>query len=559
VGGRKAKETTLKREKEKKIWSCGVYIRLSQEDIDIGESKKESNSIISQKEILTEYIKEENDLKLFDIYIDDGFTGTDFNRPSFQRMLEDIRKGNINCVIVKDLSRLGRNYIEVGKYIEQIFPIFNVRFIAINDRIDSFQNPDSINTILVPFKNLINDEYARDTSIKIRSALNGKKKRGDFVGAFPSYGYRKKENDKHKLEIDPVSAEIVQKIFMWYVKEGISKIGICHRLNDYGILNPTGYKKVKLDNNYQNYYQNETYLWTPSTIRNILSNEIYIGHMIQGKRKTKSYKLHKVEVVPKEEWIRVENTHEAIVEKEIFEKAQEISKKDIKVSQTTKELSVFAGILKCADCRHAMHKKSSSNETGKVYEYYICSTYRKKSSRLCTKHSVKVEWLKKAVLKAINTKLEQYVDFNRLKRQITENKNNKRKFGNDFNQIEKAIQEKQNEILKIKRLKKLLYEDWKNEDLSREEYLEYKTNYEADIKEIQIQIIKMEEQKLNGEKKKKEESKQIIDFFKNKKFNNLSRDLILELIDTILIHENGDITIIFQYKKEKDEYKERIK
>ena len=283
------------------------------------------------------------------------------------------------------------------------------------------------------------------------------------------------------------------------------------------------------------------------------------GNTVQGKRRTKSYKVHKVEAVPKEEWVRVENTHEPIIDKQTFEKAQELSKRDIKVSQKTKELAIWAGFLKCADCGRAMNKKSSTNKSGSIYEYYICSTYRKKSSRLCTKHSVKVEWLKKAVLKAINTKLEQYVDFNRLKRQITENKNNKRKFGNDFNQIEKAIQEKQNEILKIKRLKKLLYEDWKNEDLSREEYLEYKTNYEADIKEIQIQIIKMEEQKLNGEKKKKEESKQIIDFFKNKKFNNLSRDLILELIDTILIHENGDITIIFQYKKEKDEYKERIK
>ena len=160
-----------------KIWSVAEYIRLSQEDSDTGEDKQESNSITSQKALLNEFIEEYDDLIVYDCYVDDGYTGTDFNRPGFQRLLEDMRKGNINCVLVKDLSRLGRNYIEVGNYIEQIFPLFNVRFIAINDSVDSFKNPTSTNTILVPFKNLINDEYCRDTSIKIRSALNGRKRK----------------------------------------------------------------------------------------------------------------------------------------------------------------------------------------------------------------------------------------------------------------------------------------------------------------------------------------------------------------------------------------------
>ena len=178
MDGRKSKYSSKNSNVTKtKIWLVAVYIRLSQEDSDIGEERKESNSITSQKTLLKEFVKEHEDLKLYDIYIDDGYTGTDFNRPGFQRLLEDMRKGNINCVLVKDLSRLGRNYIEVGNYIEQIFPLFNIRFIAINDGVDSFKNPTSVNTILVPFKNLINDEYCRDTSIKIRSALNGRKKK----------------------------------------------------------------------------------------------------------------------------------------------------------------------------------------------------------------------------------------------------------------------------------------------------------------------------------------------------------------------------------------------
>lgn len=178
MAGRKSKyllENNNTKE-EKKVWSVAIYIRLSQEDSD-NEERKESNSITSQKTILNEFIEENEDLIVYDTYVDDGYTGTDFNRPGFQRLLEDMRNGNINCVLVKDLSRLGRNYIEVGNYIEQIFPLFNIRFIAINDNVDSFMNPASTNTILVPFKNLINDEYAKDTSIKIKSALNGRKKK----------------------------------------------------------------------------------------------------------------------------------------------------------------------------------------------------------------------------------------------------------------------------------------------------------------------------------------------------------------------------------------------
>ena len=290
MAGRKSKYSSNENI-AKKTWSVALYIRLSQEDSDNGEDKQESNSVTSQKTLLNEFADTHDDLIVYDTYIDDGFTGTDFNRPSFQRLLEDMRNGNINCVIVKDLSRLGRNYIEVGNYIEQVFPLFNIRFIAVNDNVDSFKNPSSTNTILVPFKNLINDEYCRDTSIKIRTSLNGKKKKGEFIGAFPSYGYIKDPKDKHKLIIDESVANIVRKIFDWNVNEGLGKIAICHKLNNLGILNPTGHKKIELGQNYNNYgIQDNTYTWTPSTIRNILNNEIYIGNTVQGKRRTKSYK-----------------------------------------------------------------------------------------------------------------------------------------------------------------------------------------------------------------------------------------------------------------------------
>ncbi len=511
----------------------------------IGKEKQESNSVTSQKTLLKEFVEEHKDLIVYDIYIDDGFTGTDFNRPAFQRLLEDMRNGKINCVIVKDLSRLGRNYIEVGNYIEQVFPLFNIRFIAINDSVDSFKNPSSTNTILVPFKNLINDEYCRDTSIKIKTTLNGKKKKGEFIGAFTSYGYLKDPKDKHKLIIDEVAADIVRKIFYWNVNEGIGKIAICHRLNELGILNPTGHKKIELEQNYENYgISDNTYTWTPSTVRNILNNEVYIGNTVQGKRRTKSYKVHKIEVVPKEEWIRVENTHEAIIDKETFEKAQELSKRDTKVSQKTKELSIWAGFLKCADCKRAMNKKSSTNKSGNKYEYYICSTYRQKSNNLCTKHSIKVEKLEEAVIKAINFHISLLIDIEEVVKQINESTypNNKSK------NIQNIILAKKNEISKISNFKMTLYEDWKSENITREEYFEYKQKYEKNIeilkqniKSLEEQIKKYEYQNIN---------KWIEEFKRQKGIPKLSRDIMLELIDYIYIKENGDITIKFKFKDE---------
>lgn len=285
--GRKSKYSTIENNDIKnKTWSAALYIRLSQEDDDNGKDKQESNSVTSQKTLLNEYVKEHEDLIVYDTYIDDGFTGTDFNRPAFQRLLNDMKNRKINTIIVKDLSRLGRNYIEVGNYIEQVFPLFNIRFIAINDTVDSFKNPASTNTILIPFKNLINDEYARDTSIKIRTSLNGKKKKGEFVGSFPAYGYIKDPKNKHKLIVDRSVADVVKNIFEWNVNEGLGKITICHKLNELGILNPTGHKKIELGQNYNNYgIKDNTYTWTPSTIRNILSNEVYCRHYSSRKKK----------------------------------------------------------------------------------------------------------------------------------------------------------------------------------------------------------------------------------------------------------------------------------
>ena len=370
------------------------------------------------------------------------------------------------------------------------------------------------------------------------------KRSGEFVGAFPAYGYIKSPEDNHKLIIDEEAAEIVRKIFDWKVNEGLGNLSICHILNDMGILNPTGYKKKKLEQNYNNSkIIKEDYSWCPSTVRNILKNDIYIGNITQGKRRVKSYKIHKIEQVPEDEWITVENMHEPIIEKELFEKAQILRKVDTRV-QDNGTLSMWAGILKCADCGRAMHKKYCKNKSGTVYEYYICGTYRKKSNKLCTKHTLKLEELEMAVLEIIKLHIN-CVDIPKLLEQIHK-LNLKKSVDKNMENIKKA---KEKEIEKLNNLKRGLYEDWKNEDITKQEYIEYKQKYEQDIEKIEKIIVNIDKQKVEQKEIINENSKWIENFKTNKNITELDRDVITELIDYIEVHENKKITIHFKFAK----------
>ena len=382
----------------------------------------------------------------------------------------------------------------------------------------------------------------------------GEKRSGEFVGAFPSYGYIKSPEDNHKLIIDKESAEIVRKIFEWKVNEGLGNLSICHRLNDMGVLNPTGYKKKRLNQNYNNaQMMQEDYSWCPSTIRNILRNDIYIGNVTQGKRRVKSYKVHKVEQVPEEEWVIVENMHEPIIEKELFKKAQELRKVDTRV-QENGTLSMWAGILRCSDCGRAMHKKYCKNKSGRVYEYYICGTYRKKSNKLCTKHTLKVEELEKAVLEAIKFHIDLLVDTEKLLEQI--NNSVTRKLVNENIKHIKQVNDKK--VEKLNNLKRGLYEDWKNGYITKEEYVEYKQKYEQDIEKIKEIMANLDKQKEKQEEVTNGNSQWIEKFKTHKNITKLDRDIIIELINYIEVHENKKITIHFKFMDELDKILEYI-
>lgn len=376
------------------------------------------------------------------------------------------------------------------------------------------------------------------------------KRSGEFIGAFPSYGYIKDPNDTHKLIIDEEAARIVKKIFEWKVNDGMGNLSICHKLNEMGILNPTGYKRKMLNQNYNNSkILQEDYSWCPSTVRNILKNDVYIGNITQGKRKVKSYKIHKVEQVPKEQWITVKNMHEAIIEEELFYKAQSLNKVDTRV-QNNGVLSIWAGILKCADCERAMHKKYCINKNGKRYEYYICGTYRKKSKQLCTKHTIKEEILEEIVLQTIRLHIDLLVDVNK----ILEDNINKKMEEVENEKIEKIKKTKKDEVEKVKELKKGLYEDWKNDYITKDEYVEYKKKYEKEIEKINGILNNLDKQENKKENIRILNKKWIENFEMSGNINKLDRDIIMELIDFIEIYENKKMTIHFKFMDEINEF-----
>lgn len=289
------------------IWRAALYTRLSREDGD----KPESDSIANQRSLLEDFAARQPDLQVIGQYSDDGFTGTNFQRPDFQRMIADIEAGKINCVIVKDLSRFGRDYINSGRYLERWFPEHGVRFLAINDHIDSENGPYDM---LLPFKNVFNEQYARDISNKVKSAMQSKQRQGQFIGAFASYGYRKDPEDHNKLLIDPCAAAVVQRIFDLY-EQGNGKIRIAKLLNEEGIPCPSEYKKLNGERYHNGQKLGKTTYWTYSTIHRMLKNQMYIGNMEQG-RAPRQIMHGRAKQLDRSQWTVVEGTHEPIISRD---------------------------------------------------------------------------------------------------------------------------------------------------------------------------------------------------------------------------------------------------
>lgn len=521
-----------------KIWQAALYVRLSREDGD----KSESDSVVNQKELLKEFARLEEDVEVFDIYVDDGWSGTNFDRPEFRRMEDDIYQKKVDCVIVKDLSRFGRNYIDSGHYFERVFPLLDVRFISVSDNVDSFKNPQSMNNILVPFKNLINDEYCRDISNKVRSSLDIKRKQGKHIGSFASYGYAKDPADHNHLIPDPEAAEVVRGIFQWYV-EGNSIIGIVKKLNQQGILNPTSYKqKQGLVYRHPQIKINDG-MWNESSVRRVLTNRMYVGDMVQGVNKIKSYKVQVAQKQPEDKWIIVENTHEAIVSRELFDRVQDLLKRRCRTSPGTTTVNLFAGLVRCADCGRAMNRKQNKHSYG-TYTYYVCSTFKKMDKGACTKHTIRLDRLEAAVLAAIKVQIQLAVDME----QAIEVINQCKKKNTQSEKLQKQLEAAKEEEVAAESMILDLYPDWKSGMITSEEYRKLKSKLE--IKQLDAaKRIEQIEMLMSGLEDGQDSSNEFIQkFLQYRNVETLTRDLLITLVDTIYVYEGGDIHIDFKFQ-----------
>lgn len=511
----------------------GLYIRISNEDGD----KEESDSIGNQRKMLTEYVKKREELVLYDIYVDDGYTGTNFNRPAFKRMIKDIEDGLVKCVIVKDLSRFGRDYIDTGRYLERYFPDNDVRFIAVTDNIDSFKQSYDM---LLPIKNVFNEQYARDISRKVQSSFKAKQKAGEFVGAFTSYGYRKSPQDRHKLIVDEYAAEIIRRIFNYYI-EGYGKIKIAHILNDEKIPCPSEYKKLNGENYTNCNRLDKTSYWTYSTVNHILKNEMYTGKMVQGK--TKRRMKGKAKQVSPEEYIVVTDTHEAIISEDIWHKAQTLLKCRTRELDLNNNTSIFAGFMVCGDCGRAMTKKNYRYKGEKIYRY-SCGTYTRSGSGFCTSHSISHHALEQIILDDLKVIIQNVENLKELiASQQRESLNVKQVMDSELAKLNE-------ELSKIQQKKKRIYNDYSEDLISKAEYVDYRQEY-IDKEKLLIKKIDMLSEK---QKEKPNE-----DIFKNpwierllslRSIEHLDRDIVVEMLNKIIVYENHHIKIIYNFSEE---------
>lgn len=527
----------LKDQRSPKQWSAGLYLRLSREDGD----KYESESISSQRDLLLDFINRNSDITVYDTYEDDGWTGTNFNRPNFKRMEDDLRAKKIDCIIVKDLSRFARNCIEIGNYLSIVFPYLKTRFICINDNVDSYIDPESLDNLSTKFKNLINDEYCRDISVKVKSSLNVRRENGDFIGSFPSYGYQRNPSDYHKLIIDEEPAEVVRTIYAKFIA-GESIRGIVRYLNNANILPPTIYKKEKYPTYKPANIKSDT-MWTQRMVRRILTNQMYTGDMVQNVMNNISYRIQKCRPVEEEKHIVVPDTHEPIINKEDFQKVKELLARDTYESPKTLTMHPLAGFVKCGDCKRGMIRKNLYNGW-KEYRYLFCSTYKNRSKTACTKHNINADKVEETVLAFIKMNIAFALEAEPILEMI-KNSPLREKRSEHFNSLKQQYNE---ELIKIQKLREELYPDYKAGLIDRSEYETFRSRYEIKIANLENQIQDVSDQINEIQTGLTPENSFIVNFKKYHGITELTREVVVALIENIYIYEDERIEIVLKYR-----------
>ena len=522
---------------QNKLWNATLYLRLSRDDGD----KEESNSITGQRELLRDYISQRPELREFAVRVDDGFSGSTFERPSFQKMIEDVKAGRTDCIIVKDLSRFGRNYLDAGEYIEKIFPFLGVRFIAVNDNYDSLGDKKASDDLIIPFKNLINEAYCRDISVKIRSQLEIKRKNGQFLGSFAAFGYLKDEQNKNKLVVDQYAADIVRDIFKWKL-EGVSPQDIADALNKLGVLSPMEYKRSLGMKFTTSFKTNSKALWLAGTVIRVLKNPIYTGVLVQGKETTPSYKVHKRITKDESDWSVIEDSHEAIISKIDFDSVQKVLKCDTRRSPGSKAVGLFSGMIFCGDCGASMVRKTVPAGE-KKYVYYVCSVHKQDKS--CSPHRIRDNALEEIVLDSLKQHISEVVDMSELLT-ITDTAPLRTA---QAQKVQRQLDKKHEEYEKLQKLLMSLYENLADGIIDREEYTRLKASFTARADEAEKQMDALREQ-LEDIHNHGTENAWMNEFIKRQGLTALDRSVVVALIDKILIHSNDVVEIIYRWQDE---------
>lgn len=514
-----------------------AYYRLSRED----RGKNESDSIANQRMLVSAYLKNHPNIQLVTEAQDDGYTGTNFDRPGFRVVMEAIREKKVNCVIVKDLSRLGREYIEMGKYLEMIFPSFGIRFIAINDDVDSEKENDS-DDIIIPVKNIMNESYCRKISKELRKQFRTQRENGEYMGAFVSYGYLKSVEDKHKIVIDEYAAEVVKGIFVLKMK-GYSQDSIAEFLNKEQILPPAEYKKSIGINYKSGFSRSGTAKWTAKTITRILTNPIYVGILEQGKRGTPNYKVKEMRYRDKEDWVVVKEKHEPIIDELIFMIVQQILQRDTRRTPSSDNVQPLSGIVVCGDCNRNMCIKYVTSGKKKFY-YYVCRNFKYEKS--CTSHNFEKTKLETIVLNAINQQINLTVELRDLLEKVgMNNLVNLR-----VRKLDLLIAKKNQELDGYRDYRMNLYEALNDGLIEKDEYHRMRGKYNSLISEGEVvleKLYKEREAELSGSTDNTSWIQAFIDYEGS---TELTRELVVTLIDKIYIFEDKRVKIDFNYRNE---------
>lgn len=512
------------------IFFAAAYARTSKEDPD-------SSSIENQIELIHNHAKSLSGINIISVKEDNGFSGTDFSRPDFGEMMKEIEAGTINCVIVKDLSRLGRNYIEVGELMDEIFPKYNVRLIAVNDNYDSINPRSDADEILIPFRNLINEQYARDASSKIRSILNSKREKGQFVGAFTPYGYKRSEDDRHQLVIDEHPAEIVRSIFRRKI-EGMSQQKIAENLNAIGEPSPAEYKKRST--NYKAKFQTKSRaLWSAVAIGRILINPVYTGILAQGKQTTPNYKVkHRINRA-KDEWNVTYDAHEPIISKNDFEVVNGLLRKDTRTAPNQDAVYPLSGIVFCADCGNNMIRTKSGTK-----HYYICASSRAKD-KTCSSHCIQEEKLSRSVMETISCQIEVALDMERTLAYIKSLPSQQK----EVVKLNAQLVDREEEIKSCEGYKRSLYEDYKKDLISKEDYILFGKDYSDQIKELNKAVARLREEIeiFLGDGSNSVACEWLKHFTKHKGVQSLTRQMTVNLVERVNVFAGKRVSINFRY------------